>query len=316
MLLLILLVIIFRLYRKNREAQTELKRQYREIQEQQEEILVQSEELIESNSKLAYLNDELNRKNQEIELQSDKVLMANSSLEKEVNERTLQLNSAYRELETFFYRTSHDFRRPLTTFLGLVEVANHSVQDQQAISLFEKVRETTLALDKMLLKLQSIGSQELEAHARMNLHSLLASCEEKFAQELFAKGIRLHISCDDCLILVNHHLLLTILENLMENAITFSTPASPYIRLFAGLNDSGDVLQLQVEDNGQGIPPHIQPRIFDMYFRGSVNSLGNGLGLYIAKRAVEKLGGSIRCCSQLHKGSTFTVLIPHGQQEQ
>jgi signal transduction histidine kinase len=308
-LLLLLLVVIYVLYRQNSRAKRVLKRQYEEIQEQQEEILTQSDELIETNSKLAYLNEALNKKNREIEQQSDKLLLANNNLERVVNERTMQLQTAYKELETFFYRTSHDFRRPLTTYLGLVEVANHLVKDKQAIHLFDKVRETTLALDKMLLKLQSISSQELELDEQLSLHELLAVCEQKFTPALQEKGIRLFISCDDCLVSFSHPLLLTVLENLLENAIAFSGNDAPYIRLYAGQTHSEELL-LRIEDNGQGIPEHIQPRIFEMYYRGSIHSQGNGLGLYMTRRAVEKLGGTIHCNSRLHEGTTFTVRLP------
>jgi signal transduction histidine kinase len=71
-----------------------------------------------------------------------------------------------------------------------------------------------------------------------------------------------------------------------------------------------DHVNLEVEDNGQGIDPQFQDRIFDMYFRGNERSKGNGLGLYIVKKAVEKLNGQVTFTSVYGKGSTFSVSFP------
>jgi signal transduction histidine kinase len=65
-----------------------------------------------------------------------------------------------------------------------------------------------------------------------------------------------------------------------------------------------------IEDNGQGIAAEYQERVFDMYFRGSERSKGNGLGLYIVKKAVEKLNGTIRLETSFGAGSVFTIILP------
>ncbi|MCZ8354832.1 MAG: ATP-binding protein [Cyclobacteriaceae bacterium] len=65
-----------------------------------------------------------------------------------------------------------------------------------------------------------------------------------------------------------------------------------------------------VEDNGQGIPEHHQQKIFDMFHRANDRVQGSGLGLYILKRAVERLNGTIELKSVLHEGSLFTVILP------
>jgi signal transduction histidine kinase len=67
---------------------------------------------------------------------------------------------------------------------------------------------------------------------------------------------------------------------------------------------------ISVIDNGQGIDAQYQDQIFNMYFRGSENSNGNGLGLYIIKKAVEKLNGRISFTSVYNSGSTFSVFFP------
>jgi signal transduction histidine kinase len=70
------------------------------------------------------------------------------------------------------------------------------------------------------------------------------------------------------------------------------------------------MLLIKIEDNGQGIRPEYQPRIFEMFFRASENEKGSGLGLYIAKEAAEKMGGTVTVDSEYGKGSIFTLEIP------
>ncbi len=314
-LLLMVTVLIFLLLRSNQRAKELLRKKNAAILEQQEEIQAQSEELQESNTKLYELNHTLNEKNEEIEVQSEKLQTAfedlekvNNSLEERVTERTQALNKAYEELETFFYHTSHDFRRPLTTYLGLVEVAKVTLTDENAIGLFEKVRETTLGLDAMLAKLQSVGQTHTsDTKHSINLRALLQQSVDKFAAEIQRRKIHIEFHCGAEHVQFNAWLLTVAIDNLIENAIRFCTFQSPCIKLITAVTENG--VQISVEDNGQGIPEQFQPRIFEMYYRANASSNGNGLGLYITRRALEKGGATITFTSKYSQGSIFTISL-------
>ena len=98
-----------------------------------------------------------------------------------------------------------------------------------------------------------------------------------------------------------------IFQNLIENSIHF-TRTDPEINI--RVSENTGVLIIEIADNGEGILAEFQNRIFEMYFRANEKSKGNGLGLYIVKKAVEKLGGTISFVSRLDEGSTFTVTLP------
>jgi signal transduction histidine kinase len=100
-----------------------------------------------------------------------------------------------------------------------------------------------------------------------------------------------------------------VLANIIENAILFSSPREPNIIIHWTYSEKEVIITL--EDNGTGILDNVKPKIFEMFFRGSELSQGNGLGLYVTKRAVDKLGGKITFKSTLNKGSLFTVIIPN-----
>jgi signal transduction histidine kinase len=100
-----------------------------------------------------------------------------------------------------------------------------------------------------------------------------------------------------------------IFDNLLENSIQFASLESPFIKIRIKVDENQ--MELVVEDNGHGILEQYQPRIFEMYFRANERSKGNGLGLYISKKAVERLNGWIGFSSEYNKGSVFIVRIPN-----
>lgn len=284
--LLMVSVLAIVIYNYNRR----LTKAHREITEQKEEIQSQSEELIDANQTIA----EINKK-----------------LEGKIEERTQALSQAYKELDTFFYRSSHDFRRPLTTFLGLAEVAKVTVKDHSALELFEKVRETAHNLDKMLVKLTSIsdvGSQQL-VYKEVFIKEIFDTVCDSFRDEIHGRGIKTSIEIKFNDPFISYPAMVKIIiENLVENAINFSGVVQPFIKLKA--TQTGDFITIDIQDNGQGIPKELQDQVFDMYYRANERSKGNGLGLYIVKKAVEKLDGSISLSSMMQIGTTFSVMLP------
>ncbi|GHN00928.1 hypothetical protein WSM22_24170 [Cytophagales bacterium WSM2-2] len=293
-LLLIAGGLALRYYREKSRDNKRLVKLNSAILEQKEEIQAQSEELIEATTTISSINKEL---------------------ESKVETRTSELKQAYKELDTFFYRASHDFRRPITTFLGLAGVAKITVKDPVSLELFDKVSETAESLDKMLQKLQSIsdvGAQQMifkEVFIKELAEEILGSYDKQFQQ----KKIAVHLDVKEAQALISYPAMVKIIiENLIENAIHFAGVVDPYVKIKIVVDHARALIE--IEDNGQGIHEEYKSRIFEMYFRANEHSKGNGLGLYIAKKAAEKLNGSIRFTSQYNKGTTFVVDLPNGEE--
>ncbi|NOS92316.1 MAG: HAMP domain-containing histidine kinase, partial [Cyclobacteriaceae bacterium] len=283
-LLLIAGLIGYRYYKEKSKAN-------RELREQQEEIQAQSEELQEANYMIANIN---------------------KRLEEKVEVRTSELKQAYKELDTFFYRSSHDFRRPITTFLGLAGVAKITVKDPVSLELFEKVSETAGSLDKMLQKLQSIsdvGSQQM-IYKDVFLDELVRETEEGLDLSIKRKSIQVRKEIKQMVPFLSYPAMVKIIiENLIENSVHFAITENPFVKIGISVTESEAVIEVQ--DNGEGILEEYQSRIFEMYFRANERSKGNGLGLYIARKAAEKLNGTISFTSTYAQGSTFTVRLPN-----
>ncbi|HAN40678.1 MAG TPA: hypothetical protein DCQ12_01970 [Candidatus Cloacimonas sp.] len=103
---------------------------------------------------------------------------------------------------------------------------------------------------------------------------------------------------------------------LLTNAIKYSHPGGE-VRMSVTIKD--DLLKFVVSDDGVGIPSSKIPHLFSMkndYLRSGTNhEKGSGMGLVVAKKALDELGGSIKVDSKLGKGSTFTITLPVGAQK-
>ncbi|EMR01246.1 sensor histidine kinase [Cesiribacter andamanensis] len=259
-------------------------------------IETKNEEMAEVNHELVVLNEEIRR--------------LNLFLEEKVQERTTALQRANEELNTIFYRTSHDFRRPLTTILGLANVARHITRDPEVLTLFQYAEEAVGDLNRMLEKLKDLSylTTEERTPVQTDIGALLAAIQERYKEQVEERGIR--FSCTDRLKKPHYApegMMYAILENLLENSIFYCGQA-PQICLW--LEQQGEDAVLNVQDNGQGIPAQYLEKVLEMYVRAHESTRGNGLGLYVVRRLVEQLQGQISISSRLGEGTLVQLRLP------
>ena len=258
---------------------------------------------------------------------------ANARLESKVKERTEQLTKAYdelhatldtnmkqtkiiedknAELDAFFYRISHDLKGPISSLLGLSSLARKEVKDPNALEFIERQLVQTERLNAIitgLIRLTRLNHADIEKE-KVDFDKLVDDCiasfkgVEKFSEITFHKNVQDGIHFESEWTLLN-----AILQNLIENAIKYSRSDSPFVSI--RVRQDQQSVSIEVEDNGQGIPEEHQPRIFEMFYRASHSATGTGLGLYILKRSVDRLNGTIRIESQVGAGSTFIVALPN-----
>jgi signal transduction histidine kinase len=192
--------------------------------------------------KVARRNQQLGEANEELVTLNEQVRRLNLVLEGQVERRTVQLRRANEELATIFYRTSHDFRRPLMTLLGLLNLAEMGTREMadpmtpnevlrrglaDSLDLFNRGKGVIGELDAMLIKLSTLSVLETVTARRepVDFAAVLAGLRQKFGPELDRHGVEWHTHLDVTTpFRGNADTIGVILENLLENAIQFRSP--------------------------------------------------------------------------------------------
>ncbi len=288
----------------------DLKAMYEKLLEHNQKIESQSQEISAQRDLLVKQNHDILEAQEEIRQANEKLWNWKNELEKRVEERTEELQKTNDELDFFLYRASHDLKGPLASLQGLIQLAEMEIKTATQRVFFERfntnVRQLNRLLDKFLMIFEvhheenKLADTSLEQLWQDSLHRL--DQWHVFSPNLFQINTEGASKC-----YTNATLLEIILLNLLDNVLVFGKNYPCNITLTALPHE----LILYIKDRGEGIPPAFLPeRIFDMFFRGSEKSTGNGLGLYIVQKAVEKLQGSINVESILDKQTIFSVTIP------
>jgi signal transduction histidine kinase len=210
---------------------------------------------------------------------------------------------------------SHDLRTPLSGVRAMVEAIDDGVvEDPETVRRYlRQVRGSieslvTLVDDLFELVQLDVGAIEAETkRARLEdvVHTAVAACDAQAAE----KGLVLETRLSGAETALTSPRLTRVVQNLLQNAIRH-TPADGTVRLEARRGAGG--LELVVEDTGEGMDSASVGRVFEPFWRGDParSGDGSGLGLALAKRIVEALGGSITVESQPARGSRFALLLP------
>ncbi|HNP95432.1 MAG TPA: response regulator [Cyclobacteriaceae bacterium] len=232
----------------------------------------------------------------------------------DLTDKEKKLELASQELETFIYKAYHDLRSPIVTVQGLVNVAKLDVTDPIALNYFKSIGSIADKQNSMLLKLMRV----------MNIRSQLPNIVSFQLNDIFEevlKTLRAAENIDQVKIIIQNNvttsiksdrdIVFDIVYNLMENSVIYgdSGRRRPVVILTAD-RESANRIIIEVKDNGTGITEEVKDNVFNMFFRGTPVSKGTGLGLYLVRNAVDKLGGSITFATHEGEGTTFTVSLP------
>ncbi len=293
-----------------REQNLKLDASVYETEAQNEELLQFQEEVLAQRDFIDEKNKILQQQAIELEKANAQIQEINNSLEKKVEERTGKLTELNNNMDLLVYRSSHDFRRPITTLMGLCEIARLTIKDKVSLDLFDKVNQTALKMDKMLLKffmLYNINHFR-NSYVGDSLEQIVDKIESSMISRKRNISFRHSIETstyadyDD-----RNSLIEIILENLVENSLIYNSKEQIAIDL--RIMEKEGFLYVFHEDNGNGIPISYQEKVFDMYFRGSTMSQGNGLGLFVVKRAVGLLSATIRFDTKEGEFTRFEIVF-------
>ena len=219
-----------------------------------------------------------------------------------------QLNTANRELETFMYRVAHDIRGPVASLSGLIETVRHEQIDPVAQNYFAQASSMINKLERSLRALQVITGIKLEELRQepVNVGNMLCQLKKKYESE----SLRINLDIENMPEVVSDSQYLQMaLEQVVQNAFVFRDKHKQP-ELTISYRVVSKKVQLTFEDNGEGMLPEVVENIFNMFYRGSQQSTGEGLGLYLTRSILHKLEGTIQVQSKHKVGSVFTVQLP------
>jgi signal transduction histidine kinase len=227
------------------------------------------------------------------------------------NQKNTELQKVNEALDRFVYSVSHDLRSPLSSILGLINLANLTKDPNELVQIIKMIQGRVLAQDNFIREIidYSRNARTETAIEPLNLKKQVEEVIDTLKFDGQADKIEFRIKIAGDFTIISDKIRLTvILSNLIGNAIKYHnlTKENPFIEI----RFEEEVNSLHVEDNGSGVMPQHQQKIFNMFYRGSDRVTGSGLGLFITKEAVAKLGGSISLKSVYGEGSTFTVTFP------
>jgi PAS domain S-box-containing protein len=227
------------------------------------------------------------------------------------NQQLLKTNE---ELDQFVYSASHDLRAPISSLLGLIEVARLENAPPSIKRLLDLQERSLIRLDKVIYDIVNYSRNNRvdleieEIHFRTLLNDIFDQLQ--FMNE--SKGLNRVIEIDQNVCFYSDRKRLNvILNNLISNAIRYSHGSTQDIFIKTIVAKSEEGVSIHVIDLGEGIDQMHIPKIFDMFYRASERSSGSGIGLYITKEVVQKLQGSVEVRSQKYQGSEFIVRLPN-----
>ncbi|MBG6081733.1 signal transduction histidine kinase [Rubrivivax gelatinosus] len=210
---------------------------------------------------------------------------------------------------------SHEVRQPLHNAQAVLQGAADALQDAAAQPGLDRARAVLREITRSLDNTLAVSTRLIEERAPPLRDTDLEMLIELVLGDLPAEGrSRVRVRRDSAVrtAAMDVGLMRLALRNLLSNALAYATPGSP---VTLSVSDSEEPLALvfEVADEGPGIPPGLLPRLFERGVRGRHDVHGQGLGLFIVRRALQMQGGTAEVRSGAG-GSVFTLTVPQGQE--
>lgn len=316
-ILTLALVIAFIVYRIALWRFHEMKRQqivlHEKVEERTKELKEQQKILSKQTMELYNQNELLKTRNAQILEQKNKIL----EMSRKVEELTI-------DKLTFFTNITHEFRTPLTLIVGPIERAlklSYNPQVIEQLNLVEKNSKYLLSLVNQLLDFRKVedGRMKIINH-HGNIKTFLDGLLKPFDAFAYERGIILNefIRINNPYMMFDEDIMRKVITNLISNALKFTERKGSVSVYATVLNENNsEKLYICVRDTGKGIPEEDIDRIFNRFYQAdnqmsvSVSGQsGTGIGLYLCKKLITLLGGTVSAVNNHVAGSSFRIILP------
>jgi len=248
---------------------------------------------------------------------------------RKIKNQNLELEKQNKELVTLDHEkqqivsvVSHDLKGPFNRIFALIQLMQTSTENlteeqKDYLGKIHQIIADGLSMIRNLLDTRRLEEKEIEFTPKsLNLSSFLLSLLKNYKTLAEKKKIHLHFEpLQGVTMQIDKSYLMRIMENLLSNAMKFSAHDT---NIRVNLVEHKDYVEIMVEDEGPGISVEDQQKLFQKYQRLTPRPTGGesstGLGLFIVKTIVTKMEGTIRCESEIGKGSKFIVQLKKNLQ--
>ena len=234
------------------------------------------------------------------------------------NVMAARLDQSFQQIRDFTLHASHELKTPLTVMHGELETAirsqdSYTPQQRECLhSLLDEVQRLTKIVDALtLLSRADSGQLQLDRQPVRLAELVRESYEDAL---ILAESNNVQVTLTDCADVVvqgDRHRLRQLLLNLVDNALKYNHDGG---RVTLALRHSNNSAEIEISNTGEGIPPDLQPRLFERFVRGEQARKhaidGCGLGLPIARWIAQAHGGTIQLSSEPGKTTTARVCLP------
>ncbi len=223
----------------------------------------------------------------------------------------------------FFTMIAHEIRTPVSLIIGPLEtlmrhVANHTgdtvlTAESDSLKMIDRNAHRLLELVNQLLDFNKVQQAGLEMRfAERNVYDIVHAVAERFAPTLEQKGARFTVDYppEQFTAVVDAEAVTKVISNLMTNATKYT---HTMVALSCQPSADRQTFTITVADDGVGISPSDQKKIFGAFYQAQDNKPGTGIGLSIVDSIVKMHGGTVSVTSQVGRGATFTVVLPTRQ---
>jgi len=239
-----------------------------------------------------------------------------AELEGRVDERTKELRTKNKELETFTYTVSHDLKAPLRGISGYSSLLMEDYADQlddegkRYLSNLVNSTERMNLLIEDLLSYSRVERREIKKSS-INLNELVEKTINEYQQDIKSENIQFKLQIEYGTLITDREALSQALRNLIDNAVKFTKGCkNPEIVIRSEKVENTCLISIQ--DNGIGFEMKYYDKIFEIFQRLHLTEEypGTGVGLAVVRKAIERLGGKIWAVSEPGSGSTFYLELP------
>jgi PAS domain S-box-containing protein len=254
-------------------------------------------------AKLKALNEELTQQNWQL-----------ASQEEELKITLDELSQRNFELDQLMYKTSHDLRSPLSSIMGLINLARIDNSPESKDQYINKIEGRVKKLDEFIRSMLNYAraNRAEVAIAKINLEDLVKTSikELEYLDNFNAIKTEVRIKNRGITFRSDPLRVNIIFSNIISNAYKYyNGETSSYLKIDITITPLNATIVFN--DNGIGIKEEYHDKIFNMFYRATDRSQGSGLGMYIVKQAIEKLDGMINFQSEYGKGTTIKISLPN-----